>query len=166
MTNSTINQGDKQAIGKAIGRIASGVYVATMNHNGHKDGILLSWVSQAAFEPPMLTVVIKKERTHVMDAMAVGKTFTLNVLSKKNMDMFKNFAKPFAEGMDRFEGMEVVSNADAGPILAKCVAFMNLTVRSTTDAGDHVVLLGEVTNGGILNEDEPLVHLRNNGFQY
>lgn len=166
MINSTINQGDKQAIGKAIGRIASGVFVATMNHNGHRDGILLSWVSQAAFEPPMLTLVIKKERTHVMDALVVGKTFTLNVLSKKNMDMFKNFAKPFAEGMDRFEGLEVVANESAGPILAKAVAFMNLVVRNQMDAGDHVVLLGEVVGGDILNADEPLIHLRNNGFQY
>jgi flavin reductase (DIM6/NTAB) family NADH-FMN oxidoreductase RutF len=166
MTNSTINQGDRQTIGKAIGRIASGVFVATMNHNGHKDGILLSWVSQAAFEPPALTVVIKKERTHVMDALAVGKTFTLNVLSKKNMDMFKNFAKPFTEGMDRFEGLEVVSNDGAGPILSKSVAYMNLIVRNQMDAGDHVVLLGEVVSGDILNVDEPLTHLRNNGFQY
>jgi len=166
MTNSTINQEEKQAMGKAMGRIASGVFVATMNHNGHKDGILLSWVSQAGFEPLMLTMAIKKERTHVMDAMAVGKNFTLNVLSKKNTDMFKNFAKPFAEGMDRFAGLDVVANENAGPILAKAVAFMNLIVRSTTDAGDHLVLLAEVTSGGVLNEDEPMVHLRNNGYQY
>lgn len=166
MTNSTINQGDKQAMGKAMGRIASGVYVATMNHNGHKDGILLSWVSQAAFEPPMLTVAIKKERSHVMDALAVGKSFTLNVLSKKNTDMFKNFAKPFSEGMDRFAGLEVVANDGGGPILTNAVAFMNLIVRNVTDAGDHAVLLAEVTDGGMLNADEPMVHLRNNGFQY
>lgn len=166
MTNSTINDNDKQAIGKAIGRIASGVFVATMNHNGHKDGILLSWVSQAAFEPPMVTVVIKNERSHVMDALSVGKAFTLNVLSKKNTDMFKNFAKPFTEGMDRFAGLEVVPNIAGGPILTKAVAFMNLTVRNVTEAGDHTVILAQVTNGGILNEDEPMVHLRKNGFQY
>lgn len=166
MTNSTINQEEKQAMGKAMGRVASGVFVATMNHNGHKDGILLSWVSQAAFEPLMLTVAIKKERTHVMDALTVGKPFTVNVLSKKNTDMFKNFAKPFSEGMDRFAGLDIQDNANGGVILTKAVSFMNLIVRNVADAGDHVVVLAEVTSGGMLNEDEPMIHLRNNGFQY
>lgn len=161
-----MNQNNKEAIGKAIGRIASGVFVATMNHKGHKDGILLSWVSQAAFEPPMLTISIKKERAHVLDALSVGNNFTINVLSKKNTNVFKNFAKPFVEGSDRFEGLEVVANDGAGPILANGIAFMNLIVRNSIDAGDHAVILGEVVDGGILNADEPMVHLRNNGFQY
>src|SRR4030095_13031489 len=96
--NVTMEQ--KESIGRAIGRIPSGVFALTSDRHGHRDGLLASWVSQAAFEPPMISVAIKKER-HILELLCVGSKFTLNVLSKKNMDVYKNFVKPYKEGLDR-----------------------------------------------------------------
>lgn len=166
MPNQIPNNFDKESVGRAIGRIASGVFVITMEQAGQRDGIMASWVCQAGFEPPMLTVAVHKDR-HILELMRVGKSFTVNVLAKSNMDAFKNFAKPFAPGLDRFEGLNLMAESTAGPILADCVAFMHVTTKTMVEAGDHIVVVGQITAGNLLNADaEPMVHLRRSGFQY
>jgi flavin reductase (DIM6/NTAB) family NADH-FMN oxidoreductase RutF len=161
----TVANKTPEQVGKAIGRIASGVFILTTEDKGERDGIMASWVNQAAFEPPMVSVAIKKER-HVLEFIKSGTKFTLNVLSKKNMDVFKNFVKPYTEGMDRFEGLTVSPESAAGPVISSCVAYMDCKMRSMVEAGDHMIVLAEVIDGAVLNEDEPMVHLRSNGFQY
>jgi flavin reductase (DIM6/NTAB) family NADH-FMN oxidoreductase RutF len=157
---------DKESVGKAIGRIATGVFVITMDQAGERDGIMASWVCQAGFEPPMLTVCVHKDR-HILELMGVGKSFTVNVLGKANMDAFKNFAKPFAPGLDRFEGLNLLDHSTAGPIIADCLAYMHVTTKTMVEAGDHIVVVGQIVDGKLLNGDgEPMVHLRKNGFQY
>src|SRR5579885_3318409 len=106
---ASISAGDwtmekKEAIGKAIGRIASGVFVVTTERDGNRDGLLASWINQAAFEPPMVSVAVQKSR-HLLELLGVGQRFTVNILSKDNTNLFKNFAKPFQPGLDRFEGL-------------------------------------------------------------
>jgi len=153
-------------IGRAVGRIASGVFVVTVRAGGECDGMLASWVSQAAFDPPMISVAIRKDR-HLLRLMAPGSEFTLNVLSKDNLDIFKNFASPYVAGQDRFAGLEIESNSTYGPVFCRSIAYLHLVTHTIVEAGDHVVALAEVVDAGMLqSEAEPMVHLRKNGFQY
>lgn len=156
----------KEKIGKAIGRIASGVFILTARQQDKLEGLLASWVNQAAFEPPMIMAAVKRER-NILEMMAAGSHFSLNVLSKNNMDIFKNFAKPFEEGLDRFAGLNLLETQKQAPVFADAIAYLNCVTVSLTEAGDHVLVLGEVISGDLLHADaEPMVHLRKNGFQY
>jgi flavin reductase (DIM6/NTAB) family NADH-FMN oxidoreductase RutF len=154
----------KAKIGPPLGRIASGVYVVTVGNGDTKDGMMASWISQAGFEPPSLVVAVNKTRP-IMQSMEVGHTFIVNVLSKKNMDIFKAFAKPHNEG--KFEGIALLDQVAEGPVFKDAVSYMVARVKSVTDASDHVLVLGEIFDAGMLNgDDEPMVHLRRDGFQY
>jgi flavin reductase (DIM6/NTAB) family NADH-FMN oxidoreductase RutF len=154
----------KAKIGPALGRVASGVYIVTVGKDDSKDGMMASWVSQAGFEPPSLVVAVNKTRP-IMKAMDVGHIFVLNVLSKRNMDIFKAFAKPHNEG--KFEGIALNDEVTDGPVFKEAVSYMVARVKSVTDASDHVLVLGEIIDGGLMHaEDEPMVHLRKDGFQY
>jgi flavin reductase (DIM6/NTAB) family NADH-FMN oxidoreductase RutF len=165
-SSSSVSSLDKEAVGRAIGRIPSGVHVVTLERNGEKDGMLTSWISQAAFEPPMLSVAVKKERA-ILSSLAPNSSFVVNVLSKSNMDVYKNFAKPYTAELDRYEGLNVDVDSNGNPILIDAVAYLSCTVRSHAEAGDHVLILAEINNGAPLQiEHEPMVHLRKNGFQY
>jgi flavin reductase (DIM6/NTAB) family NADH-FMN oxidoreductase RutF len=158
---------NKESIGKALGRIASGVYIVTVGQAENREGMLATWISQVAFEPPILSVVVKRDRP-ILLRMAIGAPIVVNVLGKKNLDIFKNFAKPQtvgAEPLDRFAGLNVIANA-AGPVLGDSVAFLTGSVLSTVESGDHVIVLVQVEGGSMLQPDEPMVHLRSNGFQY
>src|SRR5437868_5578486 len=52
----------KQSIGKALGKVPSGVYILTATHAGESSALLVSWVQQAAFAPPSLTIAMARER--------------------------------------------------------------------------------------------------------
>ena len=104
----------KETVGPALGRVASGVHIVTVAHSdetGGNDGMLATWVIQASFNPPLLTVAVNSERA-IYKSLKKGAEFGVNVLSKDNMDIFKSFAKPHTEGMDRFEGHELLDDMD------------------------------------------------------
>ncbi|HEY9676536.1 MAG TPA: flavin reductase family protein [Drouetiella sp.] len=156
----------RENIGRAIGRIASGVYIVTVKHEGTPDGMLTTWIAQAGFEPPMLSLAVKKERP-ILECLQKGNSFVVNVLSKKNMDIFKNFAKPHTDGWARYEGLNADMEKAPAPVFPDCIAYMSCKVHSIVDAGDHHIVLGEIVEGAGLNvEDEAMIHLRKNGFQY
>ncbi|HEY9714353.1 MAG TPA: flavin reductase family protein, partial [Chroococcales cyanobacterium] len=135
-------------------------------HDGKFEGMLTSWLCQAGFEPPMLTLAVKKERP-VLASLGAGAKFVVNVLSKNNMDVFKNFAKPHEEGLDRFAGLRVCNDCDAGPVFTDAVAYMACKVDKQVEAGDHYVIVAEIVEGKVFtSEQEPMVHLRKSGFQY
>jgi len=165
MTATDTANKTKENVGSALSRIPSGVYVVTVGSGKERDGMLATWINQAAFEPPMVTVAVKKERP-ILAKLQVGAQFVVNVLGKKNMDIFKNFAKPHSEDLDRFAGLNVVDTS-AGPQFSDAISYMNCKVVTLADAGDHVVVVAQVDDGALLRaDDEPMVHLRKNGFQY
>ena len=162
----------KEKIGPAIGRLASGVYIVTVDVAGKKDGMLATWITQAGFDPPSLVVSVNKQR-EILRAMNVGDRFTINVLSNRNMDIFKAFAKPHND--EKFAGLALKESlagshegsTSAGPVFAEAVSYIDLKVQSVTEVGDHVLVVGEVIDGELLNgQDEPMTHLRKDGFKY
>jgi 3-hydroxy-9,10-secoandrosta-1,3,5(10)-triene-9,17-dione monooxygenase reductase component len=166
MTSALSEETRKENIGRAIGRIASGVYIVTVKHDGIPDGMLTTWISQAGFEPPMLSLAVKNDRP-LLQTLKKGVPFVVNVLSKKNMDIFKNFAKPHTEGLNRLEGLEADMSLAPAAVFTGCIAYMSCKVHDVVAAGDHHLVIGEIVDGGGLNvDDEAMIHLRKNGFQY
>ena len=43
---------NKKQVGKALGRVASGLYVVTAKYENKEDAVLASWVNQCSFDPP------------------------------------------------------------------------------------------------------------------
>ncbi len=165
MTSTTENSINKEVVGPALGRLSSGVYIVTHSHDNEKEGMLATWIIQAAFNPPMLTVSLQKERKF-LEKLHKGSEFSVNALSKKNMDIFKAFARPHKEGENRFAELKVSDKKSNGPVFADALSYLDCVVKDQIDAGDHIVVLAEVKGGELLNEDEPMLHTRKNGFQY
>ena len=69
--------------------------------------MLASWVSQASFSPPGLSIAVAKDRS-VESLLQKGDSFALNILSEKDFrEPLKRFTKPFSPGEDRFEGLDI-----------------------------------------------------------
>ena len=58
----------KQTVGKALGRIPSGVFVLTAVHENRRDAMLASWVQQVGFDPPAVSIAVAKGRP-IVDLM-------------------------------------------------------------------------------------------------
>ncbi len=154
-------------LGRAIGRIASGVYVVTVRQGEQRHGLLATWIAQSSFSPPMVTVAVNKDRPMLHNLEAEGSPFTINVLAKHNMDVFKAFARPHVEDEVRFSGLEFADDSADGITFAGVASSLVCKSQRTIDVGDHVLVIAEVVGGRMFAADaEPMVHLRNNGFKY
>lgn len=124
-----------------------------------------SWVSQASFNPPGLTVAVVKDRA-VEPLMHTGDKFVLNIL-KEGMNLRRHFLKSFAPGSDRFAGWETQEAENGCPILSDALAYLECTVESRIECGDHWLVYAVVDNGKTL---EPVgmtaVHQRKSGSHY
>jgi 3-hydroxy-9,10-secoandrosta-1,3,5(10)-triene-9,17-dione monooxygenase reductase component len=156
----------QSGLSQALGRIPSGLYVLTVTHDGRATGMLASWVQQAGFDPPMLTVAIKRDR-YVGDWIESSGWFTLSQLPTGSKSLIRHFGRGFAPDAPAFEGIALRDDARGGPVLAEALAFLDVEVTSRVEGGDHRVFLGRIHAGALLNtEAEPFLHVRANGFHY
>lgn len=153
---------DKDVLGKALGRVVTGVYILTTASPEAQCGMIGSWVMQAGFEPPRLTVAISPDR-EFLKQLEQTRRCVINVLSESNSALMGRFAKFKA---DQFEGLEA-DVTDHGVVIRDAVAYLSAELVDLWPAGDHHVALLEVKAGEVLNADlSPWAHLRKNGFSY
>ena len=156
------------SLAQAVGRIPSGLFILTARQGDRSTGMLASWVQQAGFVPPMVTVAINKER-YLADWVDTSGRFALNQIPSGNKSLIRHFGRGFAAESSAFEGIECLDAQTAlgGPILKDAVAWLDLSVEGRFESGDHWIVVGLVVGGGVLDPTaEPLVHVRGNGMHY
>ena len=75
----------------------------------------------------------------------------------------------FEPGTPAFEGLNTTQAANGITALADALGWLEGTVTSQADAGDHLVYVVEITaasRGADLETEKPWVHIRKNGFGY
>jgi flavin reductase (DIM6/NTAB) family NADH-FMN oxidoreductase RutF len=156
---------DSESLAAALGRIPSGLFILTARHGDHETGMLASWVQQCSFEPPQVTIALKKGRD-VLDWLTDGASFVLNVLPEGAKSLIGHFGKGFELGQPAFEGLKVARERGVAPVLLAAHAYLVCRVVSRVEAGDHMLLIGRVLAGAVLNPGHPTVHVRKNGLKY
>jgi flavin reductase (DIM6/NTAB) family NADH-FMN oxidoreductase RutF len=133
------------SLATALGRIPSGLFVLSVRHNEQETGMLASWVQQCSFDPPQVSVAVKKGRD-VLDWLAEGGSFVLNILPEGAKALIGHFGKGFESGQPAFEGLEVARERETAPVLLASHAYLSCRV--------------------VLNHGHPTVHVRKNGLKY
>jgi flavin reductase (DIM6/NTAB) family NADH-FMN oxidoreductase RutF len=153
---------------KALGRLSGGLYVVTARQEERASAMVASWVSQASFEPPGLTVAVAKDRA-IEALMQVGDRFVLNVLREDNhQGLLRHFLKRFPPGADRFAGVATLDGVAAGgPVLGDALAFLGCRVLQRMEGPDHWIIYAEVEQGNVADtEAHTAVHHRKVGNHY
>ncbi|MGF1588719.1 MAG: diflavin flavoprotein [Pleurocapsa sp.] len=152
---------------KAIGRLSGGLYIITATKGDVSSAMLASWVSQASFEPPGLTIAVAKDRA-IESLMQVGDRFVLNILEEgKYQTLMKHFLKRFKPGADRFAGVNTQTAANGSPILTDALAYLECKVSSRMECSDHWIVYSQVDLGRVSNPDGlTAVHHRKVGNHY
>jgi flavin reductase (DIM6/NTAB) family NADH-FMN oxidoreductase RutF len=151
-------------IGAAIGRIPSGCAILTVAQGGRSTGLLVSWVQQASFEPPSVTVCIRKGRP-AAELIDGSQRFLLNVIGDDPTAMFRHFGRGFSLEDDAFRGMQT-EPTEFGVLLSSCIAYLGCRVTQKVAVGDHDLYVAEVVTGGVNGAGKPYVHIRSSGLSY
>jgi len=155
---------DRDRIGAAVGRIPSGCSILTAGHAGRSSGVLVSWVQQAAFEPPSISVCVKRGRA-IVELMEASKRFMLNVIGENPTPMFRHFGRGFTLDEDAFVGVQTTPT-EFGPVIDGCIAHLGCRVNQKVAVGDHDLYLAEVVASLVVDGAKPYTHLRITGLSY
>jgi flavin reductase (DIM6/NTAB) family NADH-FMN oxidoreductase RutF len=127
--------------------------------------MLASWVSQATFSPPGLTIAVAKDRA-IESMTHIGDKFVLNILAE-GRQLRKHFMKSFAPGEDRFSGLEIQAAKNGCAILNDGLAYLECTVKNRMECGDHWVIYAVAEDGKTLKPDGvTAIHHRKSGSHY
>jgi flavin reductase (DIM6/NTAB) family NADH-FMN oxidoreductase RutF len=148
-----------------LGRVASGIYILTIGQGDRATGMLASWVMQAGFEPPMVTVAVKQGR-YVADWLTAGEPFVLNVVGEAQKHFLKHFGRGFEPGEPAFNDVPIREAANGVPILAEALGHLECEPAGHIDSGDHRIFLARVVAGNMANDEKPMVHIRKTGATY
>lgn len=152
---------------QAVGRLVGSLCVVTSKQEDVASAMLASWVSQATFNPPGLTVAVAKDRA-IESLMYPGSNFVLNILGEgKHLGLMKHFLKPFTPGEDRFVGIETETADNGSPVLSDALAYVECSVDNRMEAGDHWIVYAVVNNGKLMQTDTiTAIHHRKSGTHY
>ena len=152
---------------QAVGRIVGSLCVVTAKQGNIASAMLASWVAQATFNPPGLTVAVAKDRA-VEPLMYRGGQFILNILAEgEHLTLMKHFLKPFAPGEDRFAGVATQAANNGCLLLADALAYLECKVENRMECGDHWLIYAVIENGKVLKpESLAAVHHRKSGSYY
>lgn len=155
----------EDALAAALGRIPSGLFVVTWREADGDRTMLASWVTQAGFAPPAVSIAVAPSRD-LLAAVDRGTSFVVNILGDAQRSLLSRFGRPPTPGEAVLEGLAVERTAAGNAILAGSSGWLECRGVSRAAGGDHVVVVAEVVAGGAGPAAQPLVHVRKNGYRY
>ncbi len=154
------------ALAAALGRIPSGLSLV-MWRDGEADRVMLaSWVMQAGFDPPAISVAVEKSRD-VLPFLQQGGRFVVHLLGSDNRGLIGRFAKPTPPGTSPFAGLDIERSDCGAAVLAGVANVLACRATGSCPAGDHEVVVATVER--VIRSDDsvdPTVHIRKNGLRY
>lgn len=156
---------ESSAVARALGRIPSGLFIATTVIDGRRSGCLVSFVMQAGLEPPTVSLAIGRDRPFLDDVRRSGR-FALSILDEHSRRAMATFTKRPKPGETPFDKLAVSATPSGLPVLTDALAWIEGRLCGEHATSDHVIVFAEVVAAGVAREGDPHVHLRRNGLGY
>lgn len=132
---------DPRALRTAFGTFMTGVTVVTAHDNdGAPLGFTANSFTSVSLDPPMVLVcLVNTSRNY--DALVAADGFAVNILTENQIEISNTFARPVE---DRFATVKWRNGPQGSPILDGVSSWFDCSMHKTVDAGDHVILIGQV----------------------
>jgi len=156
--------GIDDAVARALGAVPSGLFVATAGTGAAATGFLASWVQQAGFDPPCITLAVRRGRP-VAERIRAGGAFCVSVLGEDDRALLAHFAPGFEAGEAAFDGIAIGLSSAGVPYVRDAAAWLGCRLLGEVAWSDHVLFAGEVVEGDRTGH-RPMVHVRRTGANY
>ena len=152
-------------LAQALGTVPSGFFVATAGVGAESTGMLVSFVQQAGFVPPCISIALKPGRP-MLALVRASRRFCLSVIDDASVALLGHFARGFDPGKPAFTNVNTALDDAGVPYLVDALAWMSCRVVGEVTWSDHVIVCGEVLDGRRRDSGQPMVHVRKNGLGY
>ena len=132
---------DPRALRDAFGTFMTGVTVVT-SHDGEGSpiGFTANSFTSVSLDPPLLLISLSKTSSN-FEVLTSAASFAVNILSEEQEDISNRFARRVE---DRYADLDWAKGPHGSPLLGGVAAWFDCSMHKTVDAGDHVLLIGQV----------------------
>jgi flavin reductase (DIM6/NTAB) family NADH-FMN oxidoreductase RutF len=141
------------AFRSALKKFASGVTIVTVAAGGELHGMTASSFASVSLVPPLVLVCLDKS-SRTLALVAQTGSFAVNVLRADRQEVSHAFARA---GVKPFSSIAHHLGDNGAPVLDDAIAVLECKTYRVFEAGDHEVVLGEVTASAVPGGD-PLVY--------
>ena len=134
---------DSARFRQVLGHFPTGVTVVTGTADGAPHGMTIGSFTSVSLEPPLVGF-LPQASSPSWQAISGSGAFCVNVLGQDQGDLCWRFAKTNDEG--KFDGLEWRPADSGSPILHGVIAWIDCTIESIQDMGDHQFVLGRVSH--------------------
>jgi flavin reductase (DIM6/NTAB) family NADH-FMN oxidoreductase RutF len=136
-------------------RIPYGIYVLATNYGSHAQAMVVSWVSQISYSPPLLMVALRHNRPAI-PVIQENSYFSLNLLRAEQVSLVNRFKNHLLSSEDVLLFAETQMGPRTFYRLKDCLAWWGCQVVSQVEPGDHLLLISEVLTASAA-EGKPLI---------
>ena len=137
--------------------ITQGVYVISVKHKEQLNAFTAAWVMQVSFTPPLLCFSINPNHRSY-DILQKGKNCCISILSDKQLIEASHFGQ--SSKSDKMKNFSWLKFQTGSPALANSLAYFNCTVSHYADAGDHYLVICEITGAKMLSNATPMRYIQ------
>jgi flavin reductase (DIM6/NTAB) family NADH-FMN oxidoreductase RutF len=108
------------------------------------DGFTATAFVTVSIEPPIVLVAATRASS-ALSMLRESAGFAVNLLGADQVDVSAAFARSAADRVGLFDRLPSTRDADGVPLLEGTTGAYSARVRQLVDAGDHTLVLGDVT---------------------
>jgi 3-hydroxy-9,10-secoandrosta-1,3,5(10)-triene-9,17-dione monooxygenase reductase component len=146
---------DSRGFREVLGHLPTGVAIVTARAGDARVGLACNSVTSVSLEPPLVGFCAANTSTTWPEIRRAGR-FCINVLADCHAEAARRFAQ---RGIDRFAALSWHDRA-GGPAIDDAVAWIDCNAYAEHEAGDHVIVVGEVMALAARPDAPPLVFYR------
>lgn len=153
---------DIRELRNAFGKYPTGVtIVTTRESDGNPRGFTANSFTSVSLDPPLLLVCIDK-RAASLPVFLESENFAINVLGQNQKDASGLFA---SQRVDKFDTANWFESTAGMPLIQDSVAWFACAREQHVDAGDHIILIGRVSEFGY-QDGKPLGYVGGGYFTF
>jgi len=149
---------------EVLRKLHYGVYVVTAREGEDYAGALITWLSQASLEPPLVMMALRKD-SRVYELLRSSGRGAAHVLAHDQKALAADFLKATRVEDGKLNG-HPFRLEEGLPILTEVPWYFRFEAREWAEGGDHGVLVAEVVAVGKNAEAEASLCLRDTGWSY
>lgn len=143
-----------------------GLYVVTVTAGDEEHGMTANWVTQAAFEPPMIVIAVENT-SKTIGMIRDAHYFGVSLLAAGQRDLAGKLGRSSDQAPHKLKGIRTKpAPVSKTPVLADALGWVECRAIASLPAGDHTVVLGEVVEAGVENAAAQPLTLQEAGLKY
>ena len=125
----------------ALGAFATGITIVTAcAPDGRVAGVTANSFCSVSLDPPLILWCLARAAPS-RSVFANASHFAVHILAEDQVHLSDRFSRP---SRNKFAGLDVSEGLGGAPLLAGVVALFECRCEQRHDAGDHVIIIGQV----------------------